>query len=722
MIRRPPRSTLFPYTTLFRSLSKKENIQCLLAVLLRDEKGSVVLFEETAGKIQLIGSQEGQFASSIEHAQYEELLEVLDKAISNMEIAYPDAAVVQKTVFGVKENWITETKIKKDYLIKLKKLSEELELQPIGFLVFSEAIAHLLQKEEGAPVSALLVETGEKTTTVSLIRGGKIAETHTTVNENSLTTTVDTVLKSFTSVEILPSRIILFDAENNEKVSQSFLKHSWSKSLPFLHVPQVTILPAGFDIRAVVHGTGAQLGYEVLEKQKSLVLTQKIPAVAIPEPEETATPSPLSDETFGFAKDQDIAETPLVSTKEGKAILGKDNIGITQEEKNVAGAEIPEEVKEEETGEAEHTENLGSQGVMITAGFKDLLRKLFHPSLSKKKVSPKMPRQPNTPNSFKKLLFLFPVIVMVTIGVILYYIFTLKPTFTIIVSAKHLDQQQDVTFAIKNASDFGNNTIAGTGASFSEDGTASTPATGQKETGDPAKGSITVYNKQTVPVTLSKGTIIISSNNLKFTLDQSVTVASASGANDPTAPTTPGTTHGNVTASTFGIDYNLPSNTKLTVSDNSSIAAKNDIAFSGGTKKELTVVAQADIDKLIAQETKDLGDKAKNDMQKNTSQDKVILPVFTKSDMTKKTLDHKAGDEAKTVTLQAIITYQSVAYDKNDLKNYVQQLLKSKLPGDTTLADNGITYDITNAQQKDDNTITATLAIKAKSFPKIDTR
>ncbi|KKS18916.1 MAG: hypothetical protein UU78_C0100G0007, partial [Candidatus Roizmanbacteria bacterium GW2011_GWC2_41_7] len=40
-----------------------------------------------------------------------------------------------------------------------------------------------------------------------------------------------------------------------------------------------------------------------------------------------------------------------------------------------------------------------------------------------------------------------------------------------------------------------------------------------------------------------------------------------------------------VTAEKFGTNYNLPSNSKFTVSDNSSIAAKNDNAFSGGTTR-----------------------------------------------------------------------------------------------------------------------------------------
>src|SRR5256885_3093441 len=35
MIRRPPRSTLFPYTTLFRSLALTVGIMCLLSAVLR---------------------------------------------------------------------------------------------------------------------------------------------------------------------------------------------------------------------------------------------------------------------------------------------------------------------------------------------------------------------------------------------------------------------------------------------------------------------------------------------------------------------------------------------------------------------------------------------------------------------------------------------------------------------------------------------------------------
>src|SRR5256885_12245904 len=54
MIRRPPRSTLFPYTTLFRSL----------ADLQRAEKGLKATLEKAEGREELLRKQEEEFAES----------------------------------------------------------------------------------------------------------------------------------------------------------------------------------------------------------------------------------------------------------------------------------------------------------------------------------------------------------------------------------------------------------------------------------------------------------------------------------------------------------------------------------------------------------------------------------------------------------------------------------------------------------------------------------
>src|SRR3989344_7904771 len=160
-------------------LEKKESREYFLALVLRNEKVNAVFFEESLGKVSVLGKHSEYFENSIEQVSLEELLGILDKAISTAEQSLPENVETVKTIFGVKGSWVEDNKIKKDYLLKLKRISDELGLVPIGFLVAFEAIVHLLQKEEGAPVTAILVETGEKYVSVAHIKAGKIIESKT---------------------------------------------------------------------------------------------------------------------------------------------------------------------------------------------------------------------------------------------------------------------------------------------------------------------------------------------------------------------------------------------------------------------------------------------------------------------------------------------------------------------------------------------------------------
>lgn len=146
----------------FKRFKKKVVPLYYLVLVLRDEKAQAVIFEEIEGIAKIIGQKEENFSTSIDEISQEELLEKLDKAISHAESSLPDNIQTHKTIFGVKDSWTDNDQIKKEYLAKLKKVSSELELVPIGFLVISQAIAHLLQKEEGAPVSAILAEVNKK--------------------------------------------------------------------------------------------------------------------------------------------------------------------------------------------------------------------------------------------------------------------------------------------------------------------------------------------------------------------------------------------------------------------------------------------------------------------------------------------------------------------------------------------------------------------------------
>src|SRR5258708_38305067 len=114
------------------------------------------------------------------------------------------------------------------------------------------AIVGLLQKEEGAPPSAILVDITKNNLTVSLVRAGKVIETKMLEIHQAAAFTGDKILKHFENVELLPSRIILLSED--EELVQEFVSHPWSKSLPFFHLPQITNLQLGFIVKAFLLG------------------------------------------------------------------------------------------------------------------------------------------------------------------------------------------------------------------------------------------------------------------------------------------------------------------------------------------------------------------------------------------------------------------------------------------------------------------------------------
>jgi len=122
----------------FKNFNKKIVPLYFLVLVLRDEKAEAVIFEEIESRIKIVGLKEEHFSTSIDEISQEELLEKLDKAISVAESSLPENIQTQKTIFGVKESWTDNDQIKKEYLGKLKKTSEELGLIPIGFLAHTQ--------------------------------------------------------------------------------------------------------------------------------------------------------------------------------------------------------------------------------------------------------------------------------------------------------------------------------------------------------------------------------------------------------------------------------------------------------------------------------------------------------------------------------------------------------------------------------------------------------
>jgi hypothetical protein len=259
----------------------------------------------------------------------DDLITSSDEVVSGLDMSVPRGATLSKTIFALPYSWVEDGKITREKLDFLKKLCEELELTPIGFLVPIEAIVAYLQRKEGVPLSAVVVEHSQNVAVVYVIKGGNIVEIKKgTLQDVNLTQTVERLLAGVTKVDVLPSKIILQDADNIEKLHQEFLAYHWTQRLPFLHVPQVTVLEKGIENEAIINGVSAQMGFElarvapIVEKEThGQIHTEKVmPAVepvvpAMPPPvglddisSASETPSAESAEGLGFYEDQDVAD------------------------------------------------------------------------------------------------------------------------------------------------------------------------------------------------------------------------------------------------------------------------------------------------------------------------------------------------------------------------------------------------------------------------------
>lgn len=655
-------------------LKEKSNREYFLSLVFREQKLEAYVFEKRSDEIFVLNKQSETLENPIDEIKFEELLETSDKLISQAEEETHIPDNVSKTIFGLKESWVENAQIKKDNLAVLKKISEGLGLTPIGFMTISEAVAAFLQKEEGAPPSAVLVEIGEKNVIVSLLRAGKIIETRQSEIHQSTAFTVDTLLKHFEKMEILPSRVVLLG--DDEDLVQEFIGHQWSKSLPFLHLPQITNMTNGFMGNALALGIAKQTGAQVSDVKEEILEKEEIQEEEIKEEPLPIPPQFLENamEFFGFSK-KDVAKEKIKAEE-------------------IVTEEIPEEVKEKISGK-----NILPGGIAFLAPkAKEILGGVFQKI---KSSNLKIPAVSNLP--FQRGHLLIPAVLFLIIFLlILYYFLGLGATITLSVDPKIEDKSASLIF---------NKDIKGDFVTPQEDGSVTVDATGKKETGNKAKGAVTIFNSSDKTITLPSGTKITSSNGLNFLTLGSVTVASRSADIPPVA----GKNNVNVEAETFGTEYNLPSQTKFpSITGDSNIAARNDNAFSGGTKEEVIVVSKDDFQNARDTLLKNLQGKAASDAKAKISSGSDLVSEPLVKEVTDENFNKKEDEEAQNVTLKGTATYKFISYKKSDLFAFI----KSRV-GNVNTNEKNIEVTFEDLKEKD-NIISSTMKLKAKIYPNFD--
>jgi hypothetical protein len=147
----------------------------------------------------------------------DDLLEAADAALSSAIQKLPeDYPEPRKTVFGVSATWVKNGEIAEEFLGRIKKLCTELSLTPVGFVVLPEAIAHLYKSEEGTPLSAIILKSGDETLEISVFKLGNLVGSTEVARSVSLIEDVTEGLSRFEGVDPLPSRFIVYDGKDGE--------------------------------------------------------------------------------------------------------------------------------------------------------------------------------------------------------------------------------------------------------------------------------------------------------------------------------------------------------------------------------------------------------------------------------------------------------------------------------------------------------------------------
>lgn len=196
--------------------------------------------------------------------------QALDDSLGSLDIE------PEKVLFGVPESWSMDDNLKEPYLKLLSKMLKAYDLSPMAYVTTTNSLSYLLQKQEGAPPTAILLGLGEFVE-ITLVKGGKILGTKSTKRTDILFEDIEKVLQQFTEVEVLPSKILLYSTKAGQDLSKlhgDLMSFPWMAKLSFLHFPKIEILADDILYQSVIFAGASELYPEIDLKHNFSLISQ----------------------------------------------------------------------------------------------------------------------------------------------------------------------------------------------------------------------------------------------------------------------------------------------------------------------------------------------------------------------------------------------------------------------------------------------------------------
>ncbi len=685
--------------------------------------------------------------AAIEHVadnSWEKRLEACDRAIARL-ADREDRDDFEKVVLGLPAYYLDrDDNIEHATGTHIKKLTQELELIPIGFVPIHQAIVNMIKQDEGVQPSVILLEVGPEQTTLILYKVGVIVGRALITNDDFVPG-VEHALKGFKDLEVLPSRMLLYGSAQDtlEDYKRDLLKHPWPTRANFIHYPKIEILPLLSLAGAVSLAGASELATTVGEEDETQARTDTPVTQATSRRSEAPESPNDSDQTI-----EDVMTVKADQIEEEKIEETEHTEGNEVIEDDVLDQEVsPDDNHDAPDTAIEADDNL-IEVAPETLGFHQNVDILDHPPSEKKMMQEtvqidgteknetggiiggtvsrlvsgiQMPqfRAIRLPKAGLLAFVLFSFVV-VGGGWLTYWVLP-AVDITLLEIPKTLTESSAVTVnPTATVVDAASKTVPGRKQEKSVSGDKKIAVTGQKDIGDPSRGTVTIYNKSLTGKQLKKGTVL-TAGNLSFSLDSEISIASASESL-ASGSVTYGKSNAAITALKLGPQSNLPASTEFSLKDTSAsiMVARNDIALAGGSSKVVTVVSRADYETLIVDLTKELIAKAKAELGNSVTGGERLIDETVKTSVTNKKFNAELDQEIQELAGTITVAITGISFRDEDVASLFADLVTANVPSGYALRSSGETIHAKNIKIQKDGTIAVVIEYQGAALPVFD--
>jgi hypothetical protein len=639
---------------LFSSAPKKDKL--FLGLVLTERSVQAILWKIAKGEISVIKNSE------VAHINDEgKTLTQTDNALQELGELSENLSEV---LLGLESSWVNQKGVIDNKKPLLKKLTQDLSLKPVGFVVTIEAVTQFLSKQDPNLSSILLFYTKSKIS-VSLVEKGVLQKTESVGRSKNPASDLVEALARFKSghkKELPPTvKLISINLTKEELFDQhqALIEHDWVKEGYFISTPTLESLDPMTSIKGIVHQGG-----QAVAKSHGLEVSQT------PASEEVIE---TNSEEFAFKEIDMDKKKKLEEEKDTKPVKEDDNLtavptsfGIPISSKKMPKFEEPKEEKKEQT---------------ITPH-------------SESKITKKKTHKPNKLSTWfhehKKFALVGFISGLLALLLISFGFITFSGNAVITLNLNPQNINKDISIILDpsvSESNFENLTLKSELVSKNFFFNQTNETTGVTLVGEKAKGKINLTNKTDGVKTFTAGTGL-TANGVRFTLDDDVTIASASveieqQGTKSVETTTFGTSEANVSAVKIGAEANLETDTSLVISDFSTSSYEGKVieTFDGGSSREIRVVSEEDLTQLMLEVKKKILEIAAVEYKDDSDKEETITFISTGNlTVTEENYSSEEADEAKTLSLELSADVEAISFENGDIKPLAEHVLKDLVP------------------------------------------